>query len=61
MVLTGTSLSALIGLEHFSLGFQFYQTRPDQNSRRTPPPVRAVLPVFQTFFFEGASECLRTS
>jgi hypothetical protein len=26
-----TSLSALTGLEHFSPGFQSYQTRPDQN------------------------------
>jgi hypothetical protein len=53
-----TSLSALTGLEHFSPGFQSYQTRPDQNSQCPPPPMRAVLPVLRTFFFEGANEYL---
>lgn len=46
-----TSLSALTELEHFSHEFQFYQTRPDQNSRCPPPPMRAVLPVLRTIFF----------
>ncbi|KAN0105713.1 hypothetical protein V8E52_010769 [Russula decolorans] len=52
-----TSLSSLTGLEYFSLGFQFYQTRPDQNSR-CPPPMRAVLPALRRFSFEGANEYL---
>ncbi len=51
------AFTTLTGLVQFSLGFQFYQTRPDQNCR-CPPPMRTALPVLWSFFFEGANEYL---
>ncbi len=53
-----TVLSNLTRLETFDLKFQTHQSLPDQNTRRPPPPMRAVLPALKTFSFRGVSEYL---
>ena len=53
-----TALSALTRLETFDLKFQTHQSLPDQNTRRPPPPMRAVLPALKTFSFRGINEYL---
>ena len=51
-----TALSALTTLETFDLRFQSPRSRPDQESRRLPPPTRSVLPSLKYFKFRGVSE-----
>ena len=53
-----TVLSTLTSLQLLLLRFQSPLFRPDQPSRRPPPSTRSVLPVFKSFFFNGASEYL---
>jgi hypothetical protein len=54
-----TGLSTSIELEYSSLGFQFYRTCPDQNSRCPPPPMGTVLPVLRTCLFSTRKKMLR--
>jgi hypothetical protein len=53
-----TALSALTSLESLRLRFQYHRYRPDQASRRLPPPTRSVLPVITHFRFDGACKYL---
>ena len=53
-----TSLSTLTSLKNLTLGFESPRSRPDWANRRLPPTTRSVLPVLQTFSFEGAYEYL---
>ncbi len=48
----------LTSLEELSLGFEFPQSCPDQESQRyaPPPPTRSVLPTLMAFWFKGVSE-----
>ena len=46
-------LSTLTRLECLHLGFQSPQSRPDQESRRPPPPTRFVVPVLTSLNFKG--------
>ena len=51
-----THLSALTRLESLILGFKFRRSRPDRESRRSPPPIRTIIPALTRFKFEGATE-----
>jgi hypothetical protein len=55
-----TCLSMLTSLETLHLGFdsQCPRSSPDQESRRSPPPTRFVLPSLTDFWFEGVNEYL---
>jgi hypothetical protein len=53
-----TCLSALTRLKSLSFKFQSPPSRSDQQSRRPPPPTRAVLPSLTSLKFEGVSEYL---
>jgi hypothetical protein len=52
------ALATLTSLESLRLEFQSPQSRPDQKSRRPPPPTRSVLPFLINFEFKGVSEYL---
>lgn len=51
-------LAALTRLKSLELDFRSPQSRPDQASRRPPPPTRAVLPALTSLSFFGVSEYL---
>ncbi|KAI0270307.1 hypothetical protein BGY98DRAFT_264820 [Russula aff. rugulosa BPL654] len=53
-----TCLTTLTNLQKFQLGFESPQSCPDQENRRSPPPIRSVLPVFLFFWFKGVNEYL---
>jgi hypothetical protein len=53
-----TGLAALANLESLTIGFKSPLSRPDQESRRSPPPTRAILPALTRFNFHGVSEYL---
>ena len=52
------SLSMLSSLEALSLEFKSPQSRPDQETRRPPPPKRSVIPALTYFYFKGVIEYL---
>jgi hypothetical protein len=51
-------LPVLTSLEILHLEFSPRQLRPDQESRRPPPPTRTVLPALTKFWFDGATKYL---
>jgi F-box-like len=53
-----TCLTTLTNLQKLQLGFESPQSCPDQENRRSPPPIRSVLPVFLVFWFKGVNEYL---
>jgi hypothetical protein len=53
-----TVLSTLTSLEQLVLEFKSPLSRPDQATRRPPPPTRSVHPVLTYFQFKGDSEYL---
>ncbi len=53
-----TCLSVLTSLKRLSLGFESPQSRPDQDTRRPPPPTRSILPALKEVWFRGAYEYL---
>jgi hypothetical protein len=53
-----TCLSELIMLQSFRLGFRSHLSFPDSTTPRSPPLIRAVLPVLTSFEFYGVSEYL---
>jgi len=53
-----TCLSLLTSLEELSLEFNSPQSCPDQESRRSPPPTRSILPALTFFSFKGVNEYL---
>ena len=53
-----TYLSVLTSLEEFRLRFDSPQSCPDQETRRSPPPTRSILPALTFFSFKGVNEYL---
>ncbi len=53
-----TCLSALPKLKTLHLTFKSPRSRPDRESRLTPPPTRVLLPVLTRLTFKGVSEYL---
>ena len=53
-----TGLAVLANLKSLTIEFESPRSRPDQESRRPPPPTRTVLPALTRFEFRGASEYL---
>jgi hypothetical protein len=53
-----TCLSALNRLEEFRLGFEYFSSHRDQDSRRPPPPTRYALPALTLLKFEGTTDYL---
>ena len=53
-----TCLSVLTSLEEFRLQFDSPQSCPDQETRRSPPPTRPILPALTFFSFKGVNEYL---
>ena len=53
-----TRLAMMPNLNSFFIGFQSPLSRPHQENRRPPPPIRTVLPTLTHFAFKGASEYL---
>jgi hypothetical protein len=53
-----TCLSMLTSLQELHLQFNSPQSSPDQESRRSPPPTRFVLPALTIFVFKGVNEYL---
>ena len=51
-----TALALLVNLKSLSIGFESLKSRPGQDSWRSPPPSRAVLPALTSFSFRGVSE-----
>ena len=51
-------LSTLTSLEQLHLVFRFPRPLPDQEIQRPPPSIRASLPVFDDFRFQGGGEYL---
>ncbi|KAI0294778.1 hypothetical protein BC826DRAFT_309091 [Russula brevipes] len=51
-------LSSLTSLESLYLGFRYFRSRPDQKSRRPPPPTRTILPALTRLLFKGGCEYL---
>jgi hypothetical protein len=51
-----THLSSLSRLESFILEFASPQSRPDAESRQSPPPARTLLPTLTQLTFKGVSE-----
>jgi hypothetical protein len=51
-------LSVLTSLESLGIKFKSPRSRPDQNSRRPPPPTRTLLPVLTKLWFKGVCEYL---
>ena len=51
-----TSLSMLTNLAQLQLNFESPQSCPDQETRRSPPPTRTVLPALTSFAFKGVNE-----
>jgi hypothetical protein len=51
-------LTMLTSLEFLELEFESPQSCPDQESRRSLPPTRSILPALTTFRFKGANEYL---
>jgi hypothetical protein len=53
-----TCLSMLTSLDTLQLQFYSPQSSPDQESRRSPPPTRSILPALTSFGFKGVNEYL---
>ena len=53
-----TCLSALTSLKSLAIKFESPQSRPDRNSRRSPPQGRILLPVLTDLHFKGIGEYL---
>jgi hypothetical protein len=51
-----THLSALTRLESLTLEFEFRRSRPDRESRHSPPPTRTLIPALTRLKFEGVNE-----
>jgi hypothetical protein len=52
------ALSTLISLKELTLGFESPESCPDLETRRLPLLTRSVLPVLESFVFQGVSEYL---
>ena len=53
-----TCLSMLTSLESFQLEFESPESCPEQETRRSPPPTRSILPALTFFSFKGVNEYL---
>jgi hypothetical protein len=53
-----TYLTMLTSLDTLHLRFESAQSCPDQESRRSPPPSRSILPALREFLFRGVNEYL---
>ena len=53
-----TGLSVLTSLENLGIKFKSPRSRPDEKSRRPPPPTRTLLPVLTKLWFKGVCEYL---
>jgi hypothetical protein len=53
-----TALAVLTSLENLYVGFESPRSRPDQKTRRPPPPTRSPLPALKHLSFDGVSEYL---
>ena len=53
-----TGLAALTNLETLAIGFESPLSRPDQESRLSPPPTHTILPALTRFSFHGVSKYL---
>ena len=53
-----TLLSVFSSLRELSLEFQSRQSRPDWQSRSSPPPKRSILHALNKFLFKGVTEYL---
>jgi hypothetical protein len=51
-----TCLSALTHLKSLILGFESRPSRPDRESRHSPPPTRTLIPALTRLTFQGANE-----
>jgi len=51
-----THLSALTRLTSLILEFEFCRSRPDRESRYSPPPIRTLIPALTRLKFEGVNE-----
>lgn len=55
-IVSGLALS--VNLKFLAIGFGLIHSCPDMESRRPPPPMRAVLPLLTRFVFQGSSKYL---
>jgi hypothetical protein len=53
-----TALAVLTSLNYLIIDFASPRSRPEQKTRRSPPPTRALLPTLKHLWINGASEYL---